>query len=336
MKFNVKTQVFALISLLISTQLSGGIARASVTSFEQGYLLVGIELIMVEFAQTKEEQTIGLSNRALHVNNQIIQTENLKARSLKIVKSKSSQVKYAFEAPKGFFSVNNIKIGDEVFARPNQMDAGSVAEFARIQEDELAIKPSNMTHEQAASVPLAGLTAWQALVTKGKIKKGSKVLIHAGSGGVGTLAIQIAKHFGAFVATTTSGKNAGLVKELGADLIINYTTQNFEDELSDYDLVIDTIGGETLARSFKVLKKGGTMVSVKSQDNDNLAEKYGVHFEWFFMSPDGKMLSELAKLISQGTVKTVIDSIFRMNQAAEAFDRLATGRAKGKVVIAVK
>jgi NADPH:quinone reductase-like Zn-dependent oxidoreductase len=161
-------------------------------------------------------------------------------------------------------------------------------------------------------------------------------LIHAGSGGVGTRAIQIAKHFGAFVATTTSDKNAGLVKELGADLIINYTTQNFEDELSDYDLVIDTIGGETLARSFKVLKKGGTMVSVKSQDNNNLAEKYGVHFEWFFMSPDGKMLSELAKLISQGTVKTVIDSIFRMNQAAEAFDRLATGRAKGKIVIAVK
>ena len=233
-------------------------------------------------------------------------------------------------------NVKSVKIGDEVFARPNQMDAGSVAEFARIQEDELAIKPSNMTHEQAASVPLAGLTAWQALVTKGKIKGGSKVLIHAGSGGVGTLAIQIAKHFGAFVATTTSGKNAGLVKELGADLIINYTTQNFEDEVSDYDLVIDTIGGETLVRSFKVLKKGGTMVSVKSQDNDNLAEKYGVHFEWFFMSPDGKMLSELAKLISQGTVKTVIDSIFRMNQAAEAFDRLATGRAKGKIVIAVK
>lgn len=233
-------------------------------------------------------------------------------------------------------NVKNVKIGDEVFARPNQMDAGSVAEFARIQEDELAIKPSNMTHEQAASVPLAGLTAWQALITKGKIKEGNKVLIHAGSGGVGTLAIQIAKHFGAFVATTTSGKNVGLVKELGADLVIDYTTQNFEDELSDCDLVIDTIGGETLARSFKVLKKGGTMVSVKSQDNENLAEKYGVHFEWFFMSPDGKMLSELAKLISQGTVKTVIDSVFHMDQAAEAFDKLSTGRAKGKIVIAVK
>jgi NADPH:quinone reductase-like Zn-dependent oxidoreductase len=233
-------------------------------------------------------------------------------------------------------NVKSVKIGDDVFARPNQMDAGSIAEFARIQEDELAIKPSNMTHLQAASVPLAGLTAWQALITKGKIKESDKVLIHAGSGGVGTLAIQIAKHFGAFVATTTSDKNEGLVKELGADLVIDYTTQNFEDELSDYDLVIDTIGGETLTRSFKVLKKGGNMVSVKSQDNDNLAEKYGVHFEWFFMSPDGKMLSELAKLISQGNIKTVIDSIFRMDQAAEAFDRLATGRAKGKIVIAVK
>lgn len=233
-------------------------------------------------------------------------------------------------------NVKNVKIGDEVFARPNQMDAGSIAEFARIQEDELAIKPSNLTHEQAASVPLAGLTAWQALVTKGKIKEGNKVLIHAGSGGVGTLAIQIAKHFGAFVATTTSGKNVGIVKELGADLVIDYTTQNFEGELSDYDLAIDTLGGDTLTRSFKVLKKGGTMVSIKSQDNDNLAEKYGVHFEWFFMSPDGNMLSELAKLINQGTVKTVIDSVFRMDQVAAAFDRLATGRAKGKIVIAVQ
>ena len=232
--------------------------------------------------------------------------------------------------------VKSVKVGDEVFARPNQMDAGSVAEFARIQEGELALKPANMTHEQAASVPLAGLTAWQALVSKGDIKQGDKVLIHAGSGGVGTFAIQIAKHFGAFVATTTSGKNADLVKELGADLVIDYTTQTFEDVLSDYDLVIDTIGGETLARSFEVLKKGGTMVSVKSQDTDNLAQKYGVHFEWFFMSPDGKMLTELAKMIREGTVKTVIDSTFRMDQAAEAFDRLATGRAKGKIIIAVK
>ena len=232
--------------------------------------------------------------------------------------------------------VKGVKIGDEVFARPNQEDAGAIAEFARLQESELAIKPANISHEQAASVPLAGLTAWQALVSKGNIQSGDKVLIHAGSGGVGTLAIQIAKHFGAFVATTTSGKNADLVKDLGADLVIDYTTQSFEYELSDYDLVIDTMGGETLERSFKVLKKGGTIVSVKNQDNDGLAAKYGVNFEWFFMWPDGEMLAELGKLLSDGTVKTVIDSSYPMDQSAEAFDRLATGRAKGKIVVSIK
>ena len=232
--------------------------------------------------------------------------------------------------------VKSVKVGDEVFARPNQMDAGADAEFARIQEGELAIKPANMTHEQAASLPLAGLTAWQALVSKGNIKAGDKVLIHAGSGGVGAFAIQIAKHFGAFVATTTSGKNVDRVKDLGADQVIDYTTQKFEDQLSDFDLVIDTIGGETLARSFEVLKQGGTMVSVKNQDNEGLAEKYGVQFEWFFMSPDGEMLTELAKLVSDGTVKTVIDSTFPMDQAADAFDKLATGRAVGKIVVTVK
>jgi len=231
--------------------------------------------------------------------------------------------------------VQSVKIGDEVFARPNQEDAGAIAEFARIQENELAIKPANITHEQAASVPLAGLTAWQALVTKGNIKKGDKVLIHAGSGGVGTLAIQIAKHFGAFVATTTSAKNAELVKDLGADLVIDYTSQAFEDEVSDYDLVFDTIGGETLARSFEVAKKGGVVVSVKDQDNEGLAEKFDVRFEWFFMWPDGEMLSELGRLISEGTIKTVIESTYPMDQAAAAFDRLATGRAKGKIVVSV-
>lgn len=232
-------------------------------------------------------------------------------------------------------NVQGVKIGDEVFARPNQEDAGAIAEFARIQENELAIKPANISHEEAASVPLAGLTAWQALVTKGNIKEGDKVLIHAGSGGVGTLAIQIAKHFGAFVATTTSAKNVELVKDLGADLVIDYTSQAFEGEVSDYDLVFDTIGGETLSRSFEVLKKGGTVVSVKDQDKEGLAEKYGVGFEWFFMWPDGEMLTELGRLISEGTIKTVIDSTYPMDQAAAAFDRLATGRAKGKIVVAV-
>ena len=229
--------------------------------------------------------------------------------------------------------VRSVKVGDEVFARPNQEDAGSIAEFARVHENELAIKPKNMSHIDAASVPLAGLTAWQALVTKGNINRGDKVLIHAGSGGVGTLAIQIAKYFGAEVTTTTSSKNKDLVKSLGADLVIDYTTQSFENELSNYDLVIDAIGGDTLTKSFKVLKKGGRLVSIKGQDTENLAKEYGVNFEWFFMSPDGKMLTEIASLISQGTIKTVIDSTYSMKQAPEAFELLAKGRAKGKIVI---
>jgi len=229
--------------------------------------------------------------------------------------------------------VRSVKVGDEVFARPNQEDAGSIAEFARIHENELAIKPKNMSHIDAASVPLAGLTAWQALVTKGNINRGDKVLIHAGSGGVGTLAIQIAKYFGAEVTTTTSSKNKDLVKSLGADLVIDYTTQSFENELSNYDLVIDAIGGDTLTKSFKVLKKGGILVSIKGQDTENLAKEYGVNFEWFFMSPDGEMLTEIASLISQGTIKTVIDSTYSMKQAPEAFELLAKGRAKGKIVI---
>ena len=232
--------------------------------------------------------------------------------------------------------VRSVKVGDEVFARPNQEDAGSIAEFARVYENELAIKPKNMSHIDAASVPLAGLTAWQALITKGKIKKGDKVLIHAGSGGVGTFAIQIAKYFGAMVTTTTSSKNNNLVKSLGADLVIDYTTHSFEDELFDYDLVIDAIGGNTLTKSFKVLKKGGRLISIKGQDTENLAKDYDVNFELFFMSPDGDMLTELATLISQGIVKTVIDSTYPMKQAPKAFEVLAKGRAKGKIVITIK
>ncbi len=232
--------------------------------------------------------------------------------------------------------VQSIRVGDAVFARPNQEDAGAIAEFARVKETELAIKPANISHTDAASIPLAGLTAWQALITKGNLQKGQKVLIHAGSGGVGTYAIQIAKHFCAYVATTTSSKNAELVASLGADLVIDYKTTKFEDELSDYDLVIDMVGGETMANSFKVLKKGGALISIKGQDTDGLAEKYGVRFESFFMSPDGEMLTELGALISNGIVKPVIDSVFTMDQAPAAYDRLATGRAVGKIVIAVK
>lgn len=144
--------------------------------------------------------------------------------------------------------VTKFKKGDEVFSRPNSMQAGTIAEYTVVKAEELALKPSNISHQEAASIPLVGLTAWQALVAKGNLQKGQKILIHAGSGGVGTLAIQMAKHLGAEVATTTSSTNIELVKNLGADTVIDYKTQKFEEELSHYDLVFDMMGGETMEK----------------------------------------------------------------------------------------
>jgi len=229
--------------------------------------------------------------------------------------------------------VRCFKLGDAVFARLKQEDAGALAQYARVGESELALKPTNLSHAKAATVPLAGLTAWQALVTKGLLQKGEKVLIHAGSGGVGTLAIQIAKHLGAHVATTVSEGNMDLVKSLGADQVINYKNQSFEDEVSDLDLVLDMLGGDTLNRSFPTLKKGGRIISIKGEDTDGLAQKHGVHFEMLWMKPDGAMLAKLAKLIEQGIIRPVIDSTYAMHDTAAAYGHLADGHAVGKIVV---
>jgi NADPH:quinone reductase-like Zn-dependent oxidoreductase len=175
------------------------------------------------------------------------------------------------------------------------------------------------------------------MVTKANLQKGQKILIHAGSGGVGTLAIQIAKHLGAFVATTTSGPNTEMVENLGADVVIDYKSQNFEEEIEDYDVVLDMMGGDIMDRSFKVLKKGGCLVSIKSsEDSKGLAKQYGIKFESFFMWPSGEMLTQLAQWISDGVLKPVIDRTFPIDQIKEAYDYLNGGRAKGKIVIEVK
>jgi len=229
--------------------------------------------------------------------------------------------------------VTTFKIGDAVYARANQDDKGAVAESARVKAAELALKPASLSHLEAASIPLAGLTAWQAFVEFAHLEKGQKVLIHAGSGGVGTLAIQMAKHLGAFVATTVSARNADLVKSLGADLVIDYKTENFDEVISDYDVVFDMVGGDIMNRSFKVLKKGGHLVSIKGQDTDGLAAQHDVKFDWFFMHPDGAQLKTLADLVVSGELKTVIDSTFEFGDAAKAFDHLADGHAVGKIVI---
>lgn len=229
--------------------------------------------------------------------------------------------------------VTKFKVGDAVFARANQDDAGALAEVARVKESELALKPANITHAEAASIPLTGLTAWQALVDKAGLKEGQQVLIHAGSGGVGTLAIQIAKHLGAFVATTVSARNAELVTALGADVVIDYHEQDFTDIVSDYDVVFDMSGGDVMKDSFKVLKKGGHLVSIKGQDEDDLAAQYGVKFDWFFMEPNGDQLTKLAQMITDGDLKPVIDSTFSFADAAKAYDKLAEGHAVGKIVV---
>lgn len=232
-------------------------------------------------------------------------------------------------------NVRGFVVGDQVFSRPSREDAGAIAAFARVKESEAALKPKNVSHIEAAAVPLACLTAWQALVTEGKLRKGDKVLIQAGSGGVGTFAIQIAKHVGAHVATTVGARNVDLAKSLGADVVIDYKAQKFDEMLSDYDLVFDMIGGETMARSFKVLKKVGTLISIKGQDEDGLAEKFGVRFKFLWMSPDGGMLTEIGSLIEQGVIKPVVDSVFSMDEASAAYERLAEGHAVGKIVVQI-
>ena len=232
--------------------------------------------------------------------------------------------------------VTTFSVSDEVFGRADSFQAGTMAQYAVIKSHDLAKKPDNITHLQAAGVPLAGLTAWQALVEHGHLQPGEKVLIHAGSGGVGSLAIQIAKHLGAFVATTTSESNLEFVRSLGADVAIDYKAQRFDAELDDYDLVIDTLGGDSLTRSFDVVKRGGRIVSIKGADVDGLAHKYGVTFSAFYMSPSGEMLATLADLIAADKLRPIVDSVFSLDDVQQAFDRSDTGRARGKIIVQIR
>jgi NADPH:quinone reductase-like Zn-dependent oxidoreductase len=258
-------------------------------------------------------------------------------------------------------NVRKFRIGDEVYARPSDYRIGTFAEYISINENDLALKPKNLSMVEAGSIPLVGLTAWQALVEIGNIKKGQKVFIQAGSGGVGTFAIQLAKHLGAFVATTTSAKNMDLVKSLGADLIIDYKTEDFETKLKDYDLVLhsnrDT---KILEKSLRILKSGGQLISLVgpptpefaaaiglpwylkfvtkllSSSAKSKANKLNTAFKFLFMRAEGKQLGEITKLIEAGVIKPVIDKVFPFEQTNEALAYVETGRSKGKVVIKMK
>ncbi len=256
-------------------------------------------------------------------------------------------------------NVREFKVGDEVYARPRDQRVGAFAEMIAIDAADVATKPQSLSMEQAASIPLVGLTAWQALVEVGKVKPGQKVFIQAGSGGVGTFAIQLAKHLGATVATTTSAPNVELVKSLGADVVIDYKTQDFERLLSGYDLVLNSQDAQTLEKSLSVLKPGGQLISISgppdvafakslrlnmflrlvmrmlSRSILKKAKSRGVNYSFLFMRAEGQQLREIAKLIDAGIIRPVVDKVFPFEQMPEALAYVETGRAKGKVVVRV-
>ena len=256
--------------------------------------------------------------------------------------------------------VRRFKPGDEVYARPAKDRIGTFAEYIVMDEADMALKPRNLSMEEAASIPLVALTAWQALVEIGKLKKGQKVLVHAGSGGVGTIAIQLAKHLGATVATTTSSANINLVTSLGADIVIDYKQDDFEKLLSGYDVVLNSLGKDTLAKSVRVLNPGGKLLSISGPPDAKFARanganwllqqlmrllsfsirtkarRQGASYAFLFMRANGEQLASITALIEANAIRPVIDRVFAFEQTNEALAYVETGRAKGKVVIKVK
>ena len=253
--------------------------------------------------------------------------------------------------------VRGFKPGDEVYARPDQDRIGTFAERIAVAEGDLALKPASITMHEAGSLPLVALTAWQALVERGRVRPGQNVLIHAGAGGVGSIAIQLAKHLGASVATTASGSNADFVRELGADTVIDYRTQDFEQRLAGYDLVLDSLGGENLEKSLRVLRPGGKAIGIAGPPDPAFAreaglnpllrlviaglsgkirkqaKKLGVTYEFLFMRASGDQLRQITALVDQGVVRPVVGRVFGFDQTPQALQSLSQGGIRGKAVI---
>lgn len=256
--------------------------------------------------------------------------------------------------------VRQFKPGDEVYARTDDFRIGTFAEFVPVKESSLAPKPKGLTMEEAASIPLVGLTAWQALVETAKLTKGQRVFIQAGSGGVGTFAIQLARHLGATVATTTSAANFELVRGLGANVVIDYRTQDFEDVLHDYDVVLNSQDGKALGKSLRVLKGGAKLVSISGPPDPAFgrniaapafvrlvmrllssgirrrARSRGIDYSFVFMKADGGQLREITRLIEAGAIRPVVDKVFAFESTNEALAYAEAGHAKGKVVIKIR
>ena len=257
-------------------------------------------------------------------------------------------------------AVRRFKVGDEVYARPDKARIGGFAEFIAMDERDVAFKPKNLSMVEAASIPLVGLTAWQALVEKADLRKGQKVFIQAGSGGVGTFAIQLAKHLGATVATTTSAANFDLVKGLGADVVIDYRKDDFETMLRDYDVVLNSQDTKTLEKSLRIVKPGGKLISISGPPDRAFAEEIGapwyvkfllgvissavrrkarklnVGYSFLFMRAQGEQLQRITTLVESGVIKPVMDRVFPFEAVKDAMAYQETGRAKGKIVVKVK
>jgi alcohol dehydrogenase len=253
--------------------------------------------------------------------------------------------------------VTRFRPGDAVYARLDKNRIGAFAEYALVSEGAAAAKPTNLDWAEAASLPLVGLTAWQVLIDVGRLKPGQKVLIHAGAGGVGTFAIQLAKHLGATVTTTASARHHDLLRSLGADVIVDYKTTRFDDVVRDQDMVFDTQGGDTLLRSFTCVKPGGVVVTVGGVPDAKFARAWGLslpvqwalgfmtrkitrlarqrpaRFEYWFMKTSGQQLAAIATLVENGVIKPVVDRKYPLDAAPEALAYVESGHATGKVII---
>ncbi|WP_280419693.1 NADP-dependent oxidoreductase [Nocardia carnea] len=253
--------------------------------------------------------------------------------------------------------VRSFEPGDEVYARPGADRIGTFAERIAVAEADLALRPESTTIEEAASLPLVALTAWQALVERGNLQAGQKVLIHAGAGGVGSIAIQLAKHLGATVATTAGAANASFVRELGADTVIDYRSQDFAQVLHDHDLVLDSLGGKNLEKSLRVLRPGGKAIGIAGPPDPAFAReigaspvlrlaitglsagirrrarRLGVSYEFLFMHADGDQLRRIATLVDDGTLRPVVGRVFPFDRTPQALEALVKGGIRGKAVI---
>jgi len=232
-------------------------------------------------------------------------------------------------------AVTKFKPGDAVYSRPDIARNGAYAEFVAVREREIAFKPATISHVEAASLPLVSITAWESLFTTANLTAGQRVLIHAGAGGVGSIAIQLAKAKGAHVTTTASAAKSALVKSLGADEVIDYRAQDFSKLARDMDVVFDTVGGETQEKSWTTLKPGGMLVSITDRPSEDRAKAEGKRAAFVFIGPNAPILTDLAQMVDLGQVRPIIGAEYGLNDTAKAQEASETGRSTGKIVIYV-